>query len=125
AWSPLVSASYGPGSARRGPWMTSMLATSSRLIVPRPAASWVNGTHTSGSNSPRTIASSGAGNVSGPAVSQPRPASARRVATSENPPSRGAPSHALAPPAAQGGRRQPGGGCDRHGLGQVEWYRHP
>lgn len=55
--------------ARRGPWMTSMLASSSRLMVPRPAASWVDGTHTSGSKSPKTIASSGVGNLSGRAVS--------------------------------------------------------
>jgi hypothetical protein len=80
----LVHASYVPGSAWRGPWMTSMLASSAGLMVPRPAAAWVDGTQTSGSNSPKTIASSGAGNVSGPAVSQPRAASARRVPTSEN-----------------------------------------
>jgi hypothetical protein len=53
-------------------------------MAPRRAAAWDDGTHTSGSNSPRIMASSAAGNVSGPVVSQPRPASARRVPMSEN-----------------------------------------
>jgi len=34
----LVHASYVPGSAWRGPWMTSMPASSSRLMRPLPAA---------------------------------------------------------------------------------------
>ena len=52
--------------------------------MPRCAAAWVEGIHRSGSNSPRIITSSGAGTACGLVVSQPRPASARRVRISEN-----------------------------------------
>jgi hypothetical protein len=49
------------------------------LMAPRRAAGYEDGIHTSGSNSPTTIASSAAGKAaSGLVVSQPRPASARR-----------------------------------------------
>ena len=55
-----------------------MLASSSRPITPLRAAGCQDGIHTSGSNSPRVMASSGAGSASGLAVSQPRPAASGR-----------------------------------------------
>ena len=61
-----------------------MLASSSRPITPLRAAGCEDGIHTSGSNSPRLMASSGAGSASGLAVSQPSPASARRWRIGEN-----------------------------------------
>src|SRR6185437_1842211 len=64
----VVHASYVPAQARRGPWMTSRPASSCRLMVPRCAAAWVEGIHTSGSNSPRIITSSAAAKTIGTEV---------------------------------------------------------
>src|SRR5260370_28170009 len=88
-----------------------MPASSSTLILPRRAAGCDEETRTSGSKSPSTIASSGAGSASGLVVSHPRPASARRCQITENSASRGLhPEHLH----VGGGGRRPQRRCGLH-----------
>src|SRR6202012_1467495 len=77
---------------------------SCRLVTPHRAAGWAAGIHTSGSSSSTIIISRPSGTASCPAVSQPRPASARQVLISENSGSRASSSQARstsAPAAAR------------------------
>src|SRR2546429_30174 len=91
--------------------MTSMRVSSSRLIVPRRAAVCSAGTHTSGSNSPRLMASSGAGSASRLVTSQPRPASARGGRIREDSASGGG--------SIQPGSQAAGGAPRRRGVGET------
>ena len=102
-----------------------MPASSSRPITPRRAAGCERGIHTSGSNCPRVMASSGAGSVSGLAVSQPRPASARCSRIGENSASSGVSIQVMATSRGIGGRAQPGGGLDGQGVRQVRRQGDP
>jgi hypothetical protein len=95
-----------------------MPASSSRLILPRRAAACGAGTHTSGSKSPRTIASSGASSASGLVVSQPRPASARRCAIIENSASRGASIQATSTSASAAADRSAEAVCTARASGR-------
>jgi hypothetical protein len=89
-----------PGLARRGPCTTSISASSSKPMVRRSRPADRAGTHTSGSNSPTVMTSSGSGSTAGSDVTQPRAASAWRRRINEKPGSSGASSHVRSTPAA-------------------------
>ena len=101
-----------------------MRASSPRLIVPRRAAGCAEGIHTSGSNSPRLMTSSGAGSASG-RVRQPAQAGVGPALPDQRElgvEGRFHPDDVH----VRGGRRgsQRGGGLDREGIGQPRRHDH-
>ena len=77
-----------------------MAASSAKPMTPRFPIPARAGIHTSGSNSPSVMTSSGPGSPAGSDITQPRAASACRRRISENPASTGASSQVMSTPAA-------------------------